>query len=66
MTALAKDAAMGPLRSLGEALLQMTMDDIRPISFQDFEASLKSIRPSVGKEGLAEYDNWAKQYGERV
>ena len=57
---------MGPLRSLGEALLLMRMDDIRPISFEDFEASLCSIRPSVGKEGLEEYDNWARQYGERV
>ncbi|KAM3487073.1 hypothetical protein MY3957_009641 [Beauveria namnaoensis] len=47
ITALAKDAAMGPLRSLGEALLHMTMDEIRPISLVDFEASLRTIRPSV-------------------
>ncbi|PHH58566.1 hypothetical protein CDD81_5209 [Ophiocordyceps australis] len=47
ITALAKDAAMGPLRSLGEALLHMTMDDIRPISLADFETSLGTIRPSL-------------------
>ncbi|KAL1800202.1 hypothetical protein ACET3X_000544 [Alternaria dauci] len=46
ITALAKDAAMGPLRSLGEKLLSMTMDQIRPIRFQDFIASLQTIRPS--------------------
>lgn len=65
ITALAKDAAMGPLRSLGEALLHMTMDEIRPISLADFEASLGTIRPSVSKAGLKEYEDWAKEFGER-
>ncbi|GAB0131872.1 hypothetical protein EsDP_00000327 [Epichloe bromicola] len=65
ITALAKDAAMGPLRSLGEALLHMTMDDIRPILLLDFEASLGTIRPSVGKAGLKEYEDWAREFGER-
>ncbi|KAL6709536.1 hypothetical protein ACN47E_001471 [Coniothyrium glycines] len=65
ITALAKDAAMGPLRSLGEKLLSMTMDQIRPIQYQDFVASLQTIRPSVGKQGLKEYEDWAAQFGER-
>jgi SpoVK/Ycf46/Vps4 family AAA+-type ATPase len=65
ITALAKDAAMGPLRSLGEALLHMSMDQIRPIQFKDFEASLVNIRPSVSKQGLKEFEDWAKEFGER-
>ncbi|EUC35255.1 hypothetical protein COCCADRAFT_91419 [Bipolaris zeicola 26-R-13] len=65
ITALAKDAAMGPLRSLGEKLLSMTMDQIRPIQYRDFEASLQTIRPSVSKQGLKEFEDWAAQYGER-
>ncbi|KAI0550904.1 P-loop containing nucleoside triphosphate hydrolase protein [Xylaria curta] len=65
ITALAKDAAMGPLRSLGEALLHMTMDQIRPIEMGDFKASLRTIRPSVDQEGLKEYEDWARQFGER-
>ncbi|KAF7591395.1 hypothetical protein BBP40_001622 [Aspergillus hancockii] len=65
ITALAKDAAMGPLRNLGEALLHTPMDQIRAIRFQDFEASLSSIRPSVSREGLKEYEDWARQFGER-
>jgi SpoVK/Ycf46/Vps4 family AAA+-type ATPase len=65
ITALAKDAAMGPLRSLGEALLQMSMDEIRPIQFMDFEASLVNIRPSVSKQGLKEFEDWAREFGER-
>ncbi|KAK4124203.1 AAA-domain-containing protein [Parathielavia appendiculata] len=65
ITALAKDAAMGPLRSLGEALLHMTMDEIRPIELSDFVASLTTIRPSVSKAGLKQYEDWAKEFGER-
>ncbi|KAL2135687.1 hypothetical protein VTI74DRAFT_7368 [Chaetomium olivicolor] len=65
ITALAKDAAMGPLRSLGEALLHMTMDEIRPIELSDFVASLTTIRPSVSKTGLKEYEDWAREFGER-
>ncbi|GAB1317290.1 Adenosinetriphosphatase [Madurella fahalii] len=65
ITALAKDAAMGPLRSLGEALLHMTMDEIRPIELSDFIASLATIRPSVSKSGLKEYEDWAREFGER-
>ncbi|KXG53024.1 ATPase, AAA-type, core [Penicillium griseofulvum] len=65
ITALAKDAAMGPLRNLGEALLHTPMDQIRAIIFQDFEASLYSIRPSVSPDGLRRYEEWAKEFGER-
>lgn len=65
ITALAKDAAMGPLRNLGEALLYTPMDQIPPIQMSDFEASLMNIRPSVGKKGLEEYEKWASEYGER-
>lgn len=65
ITSLAKDAAMGPLRSLGEKLLDMAPDDIRPIGFEDFEASLVNIRPSVSKAGLKEFEDWATEFGER-
>lgn len=63
ITALAKDSAMGPLRSLGDKLLLTPTDQIRPISLEDFENSLKYIRPSVSKEGLQEYEDWAKKFG---
>ncbi|CCU75748.1 putative AAA family ATPase [Blumeria hordei DH14] len=65
LTALAKDAAMGPLRSLGEDLLVMKMDEIRPISFSDFEASLNNIKPSVSPARLKKFEDWAKVFGER-
>ncbi|KAK6005413.1 hypothetical protein QM012_007055 [Aureobasidium pullulans] len=62
ITALAKDAAMGPLRSLGEKLLHMSPDDIRPIDVTDFKASLINIRPSVSASGLKEFEDWAKEF----
>ena len=65
ITALAKDAAMGPLRALGARLLDMSPDEIRPIEFQDFKVSLVNIRPSVSKTGLKEYEDWAREFGER-
>ncbi|WPG98036.1 Hypothetical protein R9X50_00082000 [Acrodontium crateriforme] len=65
ITALAKDAAMGPLRSLGEKLLHMSPEDIRGIEMQDFRASLINIRPSVSKQGLKEFEDWAREFGER-
>lgn len=66
MTSLCKDAAMQPLRHLGEALLTTPIDQIRPIHLADFKASLESIRPSVSKKGLEEFEEWAREFGERA
>lgn len=63
ITALAKDSAMGPLRSLGDKLLLTPTDQIRPINIDDFKSSLSYIRPSVSKEGLKQYEEWSKQFG---
>ena len=63
ITALAKDAAMGPLRSLGEKLLTTATDEIRPIGFEDFVGSLKIVRPSVSGGSLKAYDDWAWSFG---
>jgi fidgetin-like protein 1 len=57
---------MGPLRSLGDELLETKMEDIRAIGLQDFLESLRMIRPSVDKEGLGRFEEWARQFGERV
>lgn len=63
ITALAKDAAMGPLRELGDKLLDASRDNIRAININDFKNSLKYIRPSVSEEGLIEYEDWAEKFG---
>jgi fidgetin-like protein 1 len=56
---------MGPLRNLGEALLYTPRDQIRPIHKNDFSSSLDSIRPSVSRKGLQEFEAWAAEFGER-
>lgn len=65
MTALCKDAAMQPLRELGEALLTTPVDQIRPINLNDFRGSLQSIRPSVSRKNLQQFEEWAREFGER-
>lgn len=63
ITLLAKDAAMGPLRLLGDKLLLTSKSEIRPICLQDFEASLKFIKPSVSQDNLIEFEQWLKLFG---
>ncbi|KAF9212330.1 hypothetical protein BGZ59_006899 [Podila verticillata] len=63
MTALAKDAALGPLRSLGETLLDTPADQVRPIQFHDFVQALQSIRPSVSPQSLLAFEEWNREYG---
>ena len=54
---------MGPLRSLGDKLLTTARDDIRPVSYDDFKQSMRTVRPSVSKDGLEEYEKWNKEFG---
>ncbi|CCH60923.1 hypothetical protein TBLA_0D04260 [Henningerozyma blattae CBS 6284] len=63
ITSLAKDAAMGPLRELGDQLLHTSTERIRPVELRDFKNSLKYIKPSVSQEGLKRYEEWASQFG---
>lgn len=63
ITSLAKDAAMGPLRELGDQLLLVPTESIRPMALQDFKNSLNYIKPSVSQEGLKRYEEWATKFG---
>ncbi|KAH3902786.1 putative AAA family ATPase SAP1 SCDLUD_000377 [Saccharomycodes ludwigii] len=63
ITSLCKDAAMGPLRELGEKLLSTPTENIRAVKLGDFVKSLQYIKPSVSTAGLADYEKWATQYG---
>ncbi|KAG0365875.1 hypothetical protein BGZ54_006096 [Gamsiella multidivaricata] len=63
ITALAKDAALGPLRSLGETLLDTPADQVRPIQYQDFVHALQTIRPSVSPQSLQSFEEWNREYG---
>ena len=56
---------MGPLRSLGEALLTTKREEIRPIDFDDFVTSLRKIRPSVSKASLRAFEKWNDEFGSK-
>ncbi|KAK9838272.1 hypothetical protein WJX81_001606 [Elliptochloris bilobata] len=63
LAALCREAAMVPLRELGPALSTVSADQVRPIQLRDFEAALQTIRPSVGPEQLAAFEDWTRAYG---
>ncbi|CAF0844408.1 unnamed protein product [Adineta steineri] len=65
LTALAKDAAMGPVRELRvDELKKLSVSRIRPISRQDFVQSLRKIRPSVTPSTLDKYIQWNRSFGD--
>lgn len=65
LTALAKDAAMGPVRELRvDELKQLSVSRIRPISRQDFAQALRKIRPSVTPSTIQKYVDWNRTFGD--
>ncbi|KAJ2955148.1 hypothetical protein NQZ79_g8810 [Umbelopsis isabellina] len=63
MKELAKDAALGPLRELGDDVLHIGAEAVRPINYRDFVAAQATVRASVSKQSLAAYERWNEQYG---
>jgi SpoVK/Ycf46/Vps4 family AAA+-type ATPase len=63
ITSLAKDAAIWPIRELGSKMLDLKEVEIRGMCLADFERSMKNIRPSVNSEGLAKFEEWAREFG---
>jgi len=65
LTALAKDAALGPIRELQpEQVKSLDLTQIRGITMNDFLESLKRIRRSVSPQSLVAYEKWSLQYGD--
>jgi spastin len=65
LTALAKDAALGPIRGINsEELKTMDVGKMRSISMKDFKDSLKKVRPSVSAQLLAALETWNRSYGD--
>jgi len=65
LTALAKDAAMGPVRELRmDELKKLSVSRIRRVSRQDFVQALRKIRPSVTPSTLEKYINWNRTFGD--
>ncbi|XP_065919773.1 spastin-like [Dysidea avara] len=64
LTALARDAAFGPIRGMNAVEVSLVpTEQVRPISYEDFIQSMKTIRPSVSPDTLSTLQTWSKQYG---
>ncbi|XP_062536210.1 spastin isoform X3 [Armigeres subalbatus] len=65
LTALAKDAALEPIRELNvEEVKNMDPTKLRSIRENDFHNSLKRIRRSVASNSLAAYEKWLQDFGD--
>lgn len=64
LTALARDAALGPIREMRPDQLQtVAADKVRNINYSDFVNSMKNVRASVSPETLKIFQEWTKTYG---
>ncbi|KAG0422351.1 hypothetical protein HPB47_001816 [Ixodes persulcatus] len=65
LTALAKDAALGPIRELNpEQVRCVDPKKMRNITLQDFLDSLKKVRRSVTPQSLDFFDRWNREFGD--
>ncbi|XP_022808307.1 spastin-like isoform X1 [Stylophora pistillata] len=64
LTALARDAALGPIRDLRPDQIQsVDATKVRGISYSDFQNSLKVIRPSLSPDSLKLFEDWNRSFG---
>ncbi|XP_035225881.1 fidgetin-like protein 1 [Stegodyphus dumicola] len=61
---LCKEAAMGPIRSIGpENIKTVSLEQVRSINLTDFYDALKQVRASVVQDDLNYYIEWNKKFG---
>ncbi|XP_052697099.1 spastin-like isoform X1 [Crassostrea angulata] len=64
LNALAKDAALGPIRGLSaKEVKTVDANQVRNIKKEDFEEALRRIRRSVAPDSLKQYEDWNSEYG---
>ncbi|SCW03600.1 LAFE_0G14048g1_1 [Lachancea fermentati] len=63
ITALAKEAAMEPIRELGDKLIDVDFSKIRGICVGDFEKAMLTIKKSVSPDSLQKFEAWAAGFG---
>ena len=64
MANLAKEAAMGPIRSLDYSKIdQIDAAEVRPISGDDFTDALRVVKASVSNQDLDMYLDWNEKFG---
>lgn len=61
--AVCAEAALGPVRELGEAIGSVDVDKVRPVSKRDFEIAVRMVRASVSDRDLQGYAAWNDSFG---
>lgn len=61
--AVCAEAALGPVRELGEAIGSVEVDKVRPVAKRDFEIAVRMVRASVSDRDLDGYATWNESYG---
>lgn len=65
LKALCTDAALGPIRQLGNRALEIAASDIPPISYKHFRQALKGMNASVAQSDLDSYLDFNRTYGSK-
>ncbi|KAK9143647.1 hypothetical protein Syun_013047 [Stephania yunnanensis] len=63
LQALCEEAAMAPIRELGQKILTVKADQVRPLRYADFQKAMTIIRPSLQKSKWEELERWNKEFG---
>ncbi|XP_071515461.1 LOW QUALITY PROTEIN: fidgetin-like protein 1 [Panulirus ornatus] len=64
MSNLCREAALGPIRSINFGdIHHISVDQVRPISADDFTSALHCIKASVSERDLHSYEEWNKKFG---
>ncbi|NXU57903.1 FIGL1 protein, partial [Turnix velox] len=64
MAQLCREASLGPIRSLQSVdITTIKPDQVRPITFLDFESAFRTVRPSVSPKDLELYESWNQTFG---
>eukprot|EP01083_Nonionella_stella_P015257 42691_1 len=67
LSTLCKDAAMGPIRSLGVRILELkNQADMPAIERKHFEGSLNNVRPSLTDQSLKYFEDWNDKFGSKI
>ncbi|CAB4477246.1 unnamed protein product [Rhizophagus irregularis] len=62
MDGLCREAALGPIRVIGD-IRTISADDVRSINYSDFLDALTQVRASVSDRDLELYNKWNLEYG---
>ncbi|KAH7519554.1 hypothetical protein FEM48_Zijuj08G0049300 [Ziziphus jujuba var. spinosa] len=62
LQALCEEAAMMPIRELGDNILTVKANQVRPLRYEDFRNAMTVIRPSLNKSKWEELEQWNQEF----